>query len=302
MQLETRAFLEYLENERNYSRHTLSAYQNDLRHFTTFLARVDARKVWTPGGVDHRIIRQFLGELLGQQHSKRSVARALACLKSFFKFLHKSGKIPANPLVNIVTPKLEKHLPQFLDERSAEALMKAPDRTSPKGARDAAVLEFLYGCGIRLSELIGLRISDLDIENGTIKVTGKGSKQRIVPFGRKARQALRQYLRKRNHFIKKGKDAQPRDTLFLSNTGRSMSPKAVNLLANKYIGMVSEVQQKSPHVLRHSFATHLLDRGADLRAVKELLGHESLSTTQVYTHVSVDRLKKVYAQAHPKAE
>jgi integrase/recombinase XerC len=176
--------------------------------------------------------------------------------------------------------------------------MDQPDRTSTEGVRDAALLEVLYGSGIRLSELIGLLVADVDFENGTIKVTGKGSKQRIIPFGAKARAALRAYLAVRPAFASKGPGVA---NAFLSSRGKAMSPKGVNRLMNRYIGMVSEIEKRSPHVLRHTFATHLLNRGADLRAVKELLGHESLSTTQLYTHVSVDHLRKVYAQAHPKA-
>jgi integrase/recombinase XerC len=176
--------------------------------------------------------------------------------------------------------------------------MDQPDRTSTGGVRDAALLEVLYGTGIRLSELIGLRVADIDFENGTIKVTGKGSKQRIIPFGAKARSALRAYLAVRPALASKGPGVT---NAFLSPHGKAMSPKGVNRLMNRYIGMVSEIEKRSPHVLRHTFATHLLNRGADLRAVKELLGHESLSTTQMYTHISVDHLRKVYAQAHPKA-
>lgn len=298
---EVSGFLQSLKKERNYSGHTIVAYRTDLEHFARFLHTINARKSWAPGDVDHRIIRQFLGFLLSGQHSKRSVARALACLKSFYKFLHKRNITPSNPTLNISTPKLEKRLPQFLDEQAAAALMKQPDAGSEQGVRDIAILELLYGCGIRLSELIGLGMSDVDFENGTIKVTGKGAKQRVVPFGRKAKEALQRYLQRRNELLEKNKSGHV-DTFFLSDRGKRMNPRSVNTMTGKYIGRVSEIRQKSPHVLRHSFATHLLDRGADLRAVKELLGHESLSTTQVYTHVSMERLKKIYAQSHPKAD
>lgn len=295
-------FLKYLEKERNYSGHTIVAYRTDLEHFTQFLYTLDSKRAWVAGAVDHRVIRQFLGFLLSQNHSKRSVARALACLKSLFKFLHKRNVVQINPTANISTPKLEKRLPQFLDEEAASALMNQPDSASAQGARDIAILELLYGCGIRLSELIGLKVPDVDFENGTIKVLGKGSKQRVIPFGRKAKEALQRYLQRRKDLLEKNKGQGSVDNLFLSDRGKKMNPRSVNTLTAKYIGKVSEIRQKSPHVLRHSFATHLLDRGADLRAVKELLGHESLSTTQVYTHVSVERLKKIYVQSHPKAD
>ncbi len=299
---EVTGFLQYLEAERNYSAHTIVAYRTDLEHFAQFLRSLDPKKTWVSVAVDHRTIRQFLGFLLSQNHSKRSVARALACLKSFFKFLHKRNVVQVNPTANISTPKLEKRLPQFLDEQAASALMKQPDPASAQGMRDIAIMELFYSCGIRLGELIGLRVSDVDFENGTIKVLGKGSKQRVIPFGRKAKEALQRYLPQRTNLLGKNKGRSSADNFFLSDRGKKMNPRSVNSLTARYIGKVSEIRQKSPHVLRHSFATHLLDRGADLRAVKELLGHESLSTTQVYTHVSVERLKKIYAQSHPKAD
>jgi integrase/recombinase XerC len=218
-------------------------------------------------------------------------------LRSFYKYLLRNGIIPANPTVLVQTPKLERRLPQFLDEESVRQLMEQPDRATPEGTRDAAILEMFYSTGIRLSELLNVTLDDVDLDGGTIKVVGKGSKERIVPIGSRARDAVRHYLAVRHHFLPQS--TSPR-WIFLTVRGKRMSPKGVNLLVNRYIGAVSEIQKKSPHVLRHTFATHLLDRGADLQAVRELLGHESLSTTQVYTHVSVERLKKVYAQAHPK--
>jgi len=295
------AFLRYLRRERNYSPNTMSSYEDDLRAFADFLQRHFEGRRFNPSSVDHVTIRLFLGDLLDQGFSKPSIARKLACLKSFFKFLHRTGVVNNNPAFNVVSPKLDKRLPQFLDEGTINRLMDQPDRSTPEGLRDAAILELFYSTGIRLSELINLDPSDIDDRNGTIKVTGKGSKQRIVPYGRKAREALRSYLPQR-HKIASGTKTDGRLlALFITRTGKRMNPKGINVLVNAYIGRVSEISKKSPHVLRHTFATHLLNRGADLRAVKELLGHESLSTTQVYTHVSVDRLKKIYAQAHPKA-
>jgi integrase/recombinase XerC len=298
MQSHIRAFLRSLRIERNYSPHTVAAYGSDLREFLEYLESAFPGRGVAPGDVDRAAIRRFLAWLHDRHFATRSIARKLACLKSFFRYLRKQHIIAASPAMNVVSPTLERRLPRTLDERSVAHLMDQPDRTSAKGARDAAILEILYGCGIRLSELIGLRLADIDFEGGTIKVTGKGSKQRIVPFGSKARSALQTYIALRSELSLRGSGPP---NLFLSSRGKAMSPKGVNRLMNRYIGMVSEIEKRSPHVLRHTFATHLLNRGADLRAVKELLGHESLSTTQLYTHVSVDHLRKVYAQAHPKA-
>lgn len=298
MQTHIRSFLQYVAGERNYSPHTVAAYGSDLREFLVFWEAEYPGCAPSPGAVDRRAIRRFLAWLHDGQYASRSIARKLACLKSFFRYLRRMHVVDANPASTVVAPKLERRLPRTLDERSVARLMEQPDRTCAPGARDAAILEILYSSGIRLSELIGLRVADIDFANGTIKVTGKGSKQRIIPFGAKARTALRDYLALRDGLAS---PARPVPNAFLSARGLPMSPKGVNRLMNRYIAMVSEIEKRSPHVLRHTFATHLLNRGADLRAVKELLGHESLSTTQLYTHVSVDHLRKVYAQAHPKA-
>ncbi len=298
MQTHISAFLQYLGTGRNYSAHTVAAYECDLREFLEFWESEFPGRPMTPGGVDRRAIRRFLAWLHDGEFASRSIARKLACLKSFFRYLRKMHVVESNPAATVVSPRLERRLPRTLDEGSVARLMDQPDRSRAEGARDAALLEILYSSGIRLSELIGLRVADIDFENGTIKVTGKGSKQRIIPFGAKARSALRAYLAVREEFAARGSGVS---NAFLSARGMPMSPKGVNRLMNRYIGMVSEIEKRSPHVLRHTFATHLLNRGADLRAVKELLGHESLSTTQMYTHVSVDHLRKVYAQAHPKA-
>lgn len=294
-------FLQYLARERNYSAHTVASYEDDLRQFSEFLQRHFEGTAYSLDDIDNVTIRLFLGDLLEQSFSKSSIARKLAATKSFFRYLRKKHAVQRNPAQNVSSPKLEKRLPQYLDEKTAGNLMAQPDCSTPEGARDAAILELFYSTGIRLSELIGLRMADIDFRNTTVKVTGKGNKQRIIPFGRAAKTALQQYIRERQKLVSERTSTTQRDVVFLAVRGKQMTPKGVNLLINKYISKVSEIQKKSPHVLRHSFATHLLNRGADLRAVKELLGHESLSTTQIYTHVSVDRLKKVYALAHPKA-
>jgi integrase/recombinase XerC len=288
-----RQFFAYLTAERRVSPHTVLAYEDDLRDYAVFLEK--SHRAVT--AVDHLLIRRFLGSLLERGLSKRTVARKLACLRSFYKFLRRKGKIEFVPTAIVATPRLERRLPQFLEEDVMAQVLAQPDRSTPEGMRDAAILELFYSTGMRLSELLALRPADVDMTGETVKVTGQGSKQRILPFGRKAGGALRRWLSVRPQLLRGASDP---GTLFLSVRGKRMTPKGVNVLVNRYIGAVSELQQRSPHVLRHSFATHLVNRGADLQAVRELLGHESLSTTQIYTHVGIERLKQVYAQAHPK--
>jgi len=298
---QVRRFLQYLRQDRNASPHTIGAYENDLNQFFEFLSRHFADRPFQANDIDRVTVRLFLGDLLEREYSRKSVARKLACLKSFFRYLQKHHVITVSPALNVVSPKLERKLPTYLEEDAVERLMERPDRASPEGVRDAAILELLYGTGIRLGEMLSLGVDDLNLRKGLVKVLGKGRKERIVPLGRKACEAIQSYLVIRPAFGSAKNPVGAQSALFLTRRGYRMNPKGVNLLMNKYIGQVSEIQKKSPHVLRHTFATHLINRGADLRAVKEMLGHESLSTTQIYTHVSIDRLKKVYAQAHPKA-
>ncbi len=302
MQEQITSFLQHLKGERNYSPHTIASYEDDLRQFSEFLSRHFSDTIFSPALIDRITIRSFLNDLVEQNFSRRSVARKLACLKTFFRHLTKGNVVETNPALNIQAPRLSKSLPTVLAENVIEDLLSQPDLSQTQGIRDRAILETFYGTGIRLSELISLEWDDINFHDGTIKVTGKGSKQRIVPVGRKAVAALRAYASVRAKMVDDAhKDETDGKRVFVTKRGKPLSPKGVNVLMNRYIAKVSEIKKKSPHVLRHSFATHLLDRGADLRAVKELLGHESLSTTQIYTHVSVERLKKVYAQAHPKA-
>jgi integrase/recombinase XerC len=294
-----RNFLTYITKVRNYSPHTVAAYGDDLSQFALFLERAPGRQ--SIASVDQNTIRAFLGDLLQHGITKKSAARKLAALRSLYKYLVQKGIAANNPALNIVTPKLPKKLPAFLDEPSISKMMSLPDLTTNDGIRDKAILEVLYGTGIRLSELIGLTLDNVDLRNATIKVLGKGKKYRILPLGKKADEAVKRYLEIRSQFQVDRTTAGNKQYLFLSGKGKPLYPKGVYRTVTKYISSVSELEKKSPHVLRHTFATHLLNRGADLRAVKELLGHESLSTTQLYTHVTVDRLKRIYLQAHPKA-
>ena len=294
------SFLEYVERERNFSSHTKISYAKDLSQFQSFLQIQHPEALNNPGSIDLDVVRAFLGVLLDSGLAKKSVIRKVSTLRSFFKFAVRKGLLSSNPMSNVVTPKAEKKLPQFLDERTVTELMELPDVSDPFGARDAAILELLYSTGMRRGELVGLRNSDIDFSEHTVKVTGKGNKQRVIPFGGKAHEALKRYGNFRGSLLGSAKGPGV-ELFFLTDKGKQMYPGAVNAIVRKYLRQISEITQKSPHVLRHSFATHLLDRGADIFAVKELLGHESLSTTQIYTHMTSERLKKVYRQAHPKA-
>ena len=296
-----RAYLKHLTGEKNYSTHTVAAYAGDLSQFTEFLELHFTSKDIHVSRIDHLTIRLFLGDLLEQGKSKKSAARKLASIRSFFKYLVKMRKISYNPGMNVMMPRLPKRLPSFLNEASTERLMVAPDGLTISGLRDRALLELLYGTGIRLTELVQLDLRDVDFYNSTLKVLGKGRKHRIIPLGRKAKEALNNYLVRRVELVRDRSVSGGDEAIFLSVRGSRMSSRTVYRTVHKWISAVSEIEKRSPHVLRHTFATHLLNRGADLRAVKELLGHESLSTTQLYTHVTVDRLKRIYRQAHPKA-
>jgi integrase/recombinase XerC len=293
-----RKYLEYLEIERNYSAHTILSYETDLLRFVQFLRR---EGIDSFDKVQKESLRAFIGSLLDEGFGQKSIARKIASMRSLFKYLRRQKITERNPALVLITPKVAKRLPSFLDEESVRQLVSLPDQNTPEGKRDTAILELFYSTGIRLSELIGLEIGDLMQEEGLIKVRGKGRKERIIPVGRKALAAIDGYLQEKKKTPAKMYNKTEEHPLFEIHNGRRMYPQAVGRMVRKYIGAVSEIEKKSPHVLRHSFATHMLNHGADLRAVKELLGHESLSTTQVYTHVSSARMKKVYEDAHPKA-
>jgi len=294
-----REFLTYLEHERRYSMHTVDSYARDLAQWEAFIAEGYPECAGNPALVDAGAVRAFLGLLMENGSARSSAARKLSALRSFFKYCVRQHRIPADPTQRLQTPKREKRLPQYIDEPSMRRVLALPDRSRFEGARDAAILELLYSSGIRRAELLGLRMKDIDLAQRTIKVLGKGNKQRIIPFGAEADTSLRQYMGMRA-------TVAPEDTLrdlplFLSRRGTPIAPSSLTDIVHKYLQEVTELSQKSPHVLRHTCATHLLNNGADLRVVKELLGHESLSTTQIYTHVTLERLQKIYRQAHPKA-
>jgi len=294
-------FLLYLRSEKYYSSNTTEAYERDLLQFETFLKLYFETENISLEQIDSVTIRHFLGYLLENHYEKKSIVRKLASVRSLFSFLVKKNLYAQNPAKNISNPKLEKHLPEFLTETSAEQLMELPDTTTVFGLRDAAILELLYSSGVRRAEILQLNIDDVDFHSNTVKVFGKGSKQRIVPFGVKAKKKLETYLVQRQKLFPVQTTKDHSQAFFLSDKGIRFQPWSLTRLVESYIKQVSDVAKKTPHVLRHTFATHLLNRGADIRSVKEMLGHESLSTTQIYTHVSSERLKKVYSQAHPRA-
>ena len=290
MQRYIEKFKNYLTVEKNYSLHTIKNYIADLNEFSDFISHGDI------SSVDYLTVRKFLGFFRQKALSKRSVARKLSSLRTFFKFLQRDGYIKQNPVSDISTPKLDKKLPIFLDETSVSKLMAAPDKTTFQGSRDAAILETLYSAGIRVSELVNIDVHDVDFISGVVKVLGKGRRERISPIGDKAVNSIREYLEYRSR--KKWSDRKP---LFLNKSGKRLTDRSVRRIVDKHIRNLSIKERISPHTLRHSFATHLLNRGADLRSVQELLGHKNLSTTQIYTHVTMERLKSVYDKAHPRA-
>lgn len=300
-------FLTYIEKQKRFSPHTLDAYERDLRHFIAFLMGNEGtpRREQFGEPFTRSDIRGYLYALTTSGLVKKSVARKLASIKSFGKFLVREGVVDRNPAADVKTPRIEKKEPVFLSVSEAERSMTQPGADEPERdglltARTRAILELLYGSGIRLSELTGLDLQSVDFHNTVIRVLGKGGKERIVPFSRMAAAALMDYLPLRSgRLVEKG-HADERALLINRNGGRLGRRQVENDIA-RYLRMVSNKEHLSPHVLRHTFATHLLDNGADLRAVQELLGHSSLSTTQVYTHVTMDRLTKAYRQAHPRA-
>jgi tyrosine recombinase XerC len=289
MQRHIDKFINYLKVEKNASGNTIKNYKIDLESFSEFLADKDISEA------DLLALRRFMAEMRQRNYSKRTVARKLASLRSFFRFLRREGYIKSDPAADISSPKLDKKLPKFLDVGKINTLIEKPDTSNLAGMRDRAILETLYSTGIRVSELVGLDMSDIDQIGGVVKVLGKGSKERIVPIGEKALDAIRKYN------DKKDRRSRSRDAAFLNNRGGRLTDRSVRRMIDKYIKACAIEEKISPHSLRHSFATHLLDRGADLRSVQELLGHMNLSTTQIYTHVTTERLKSVYDKAHPRA-
>lgn len=287
-------FIRYL-NSRNASSETIRAYEEDLRQFLEFIREVTSVE-FTPSGLDTLLLRQYVLYLKQKGLKKSSLARKIASLKSFLKFLLKMGVLASNPATLLRAPRLDKRLPDFLTEDEVIRLIGQPDLGRLEGLRDRAILELLYSSGIRVGELVNLRLRDIDLREQIAHIVGKGKKERLVPLGSYAVQALEDYLGKRPA------NTKCRDFIFLNRRGGHLTDRSVRRLINNYKKRAGLTGKKvSPHTLRHSFATHLLDRGADLRSVQELLGHKNIATTQVYTHITTGRLKQVYRQAHPRA-
>ena len=303
MENAVRDFLRHLRVEKNYSIHTLRNYRSDLRQFAEFMCQRAAQSADdhatppAPDNVDYLDIRAYLASLY-RHNANSSVARKLSALRSFFAYLLRQGEVVQNPADMVSAPKMGKAIPDFLPVDEAFQLMRGPDTDTVLGSRDRAILEVLYSCGLRVSELTALDLESLDLELGIARVVGKGNKERVVPIGGKAIQALSKYLQRRGELLGGESDSE---ALFLNNRGGRLSARSVARLLKRMLLKCNLGRPLSPHGLRHTFATHMLDAGADLRAIQEMLGHVSLSTTQRYTHLSIDKLMVEYDKAHPRS-
>ena len=289
------AFVIFLSEEKGFSDHTIKSYKNDINKFLSFLIEksIDLKKV------SKEEIRDFLADQYDLGLSKKTIARRLASIKSFFKFLLNSNYVSYNPTLFLSTPKISKKLPDFIETKMIDELMDQPDHHTEKGLRDKAILELFYSTGMRLSELINLNIGSVDDKNNLIKVFGKGSKERLIPFGKRAKLCLEDYLKKR---VLRWSSSNKDIPLFVNGKNKRIPRRTIQRRISNYIKMISSGKRLGPHTLRHTFATHLMERGADIRAVGDLLGHSSLSSTQVYTHVKPEKMKEVYKQSHPRGE
>jgi len=300
-------YISYLRYQRNASEHTIRNYESDLRQFLDHLTHsADGSERPEPGlnQIDNLTIREFLGRLHQRGNRKSSTARRLAAIRAFMKYLSKEGAIPSNPARLVASPRQDKRLPDFLAIDVVTALVEGPDSADPLGKRDRAMLELLYATGIRAGELVSLDLGDLDLGEQLVRVIGKGRKERIVPFGHKAAEALDSYLLVRREIMTKRKrlsDGAAPEAVFLNVRGGRLTVRSLGRIVDRHVSHLAQRLKVHPHTLRHTFATHMLNAGADLRSIQEMLGHESLSTTQKYTHVSTEQLVRVYQSAHPRA-
>jgi len=295
-------FMFFLKNEKNYSNDTIISYKNDLTQFFNYLKDYKLLKNTDIKYINHKIMRKYIVYLKENKYSGRSISRKVSSTRSFFKFIHKEGIININPTLNLITPKINKKLPYFLYLQEVIKLIEAPSKKTLFGIRDRAILEVLYGTGIRVRELVNLNIGNIDFTEKIIKVFGKGSKERILPLSNPSIRAIQEYLENRNLFNKnKFTKINDKVALFLNRFGGRLTERSIRRIIIKYMKISGLNKKLSPHVLRHSFATHLLGGGADLRSVQELLGHKSLSTTQIYTHITKERLKTIYKKSHPRS-
>ena len=289
-------YFNYLTVERHVSPYTVRNYTHDLRHFLDFLKE---ENVATLEEVDRPVLRRYIASLSDQGFEKASVAAKLSALRTFYRYLMRENMVSANPLLQVSSPKLGRHLPSFLSAEEVKQLLGVPDASTPIGQRDRAMLELLYAAGLRVSELVALDVARIDLDSREIRVWGKGSKERMVLMGRPAAEAIDLYLKQGRRKLLGNSRAE---ALFLNRYGKRLSERAVQMAIKRYALEAGLERGVHPHMMRHSFATHLLDGGADLRVVQELLGHASLSSTQVYTHVSQSQARKVYLKAHPRAK
>jgi integrase/recombinase XerC len=309
-----RAFLDYLRLNRNASPHTVLAYESDVAQFLAFLSGHVGRPVrdLVPGDISRVSIRGMLAELFRRGRSRATAARKLASVRAFTRYLRREGHLASDPSLLVATPKRELKIPTHLDIKEMGNLLETPDSSTPLGRRDRAILELFYASGLRLGELVGLDLEDINLGSRLVRVLGKGGKERLVPFNQSAAQAIRAYLPDRHSLVEQsarrawstqpsGRRARVEEPLFVNYRGGRLTSRSVHRLVRRYVAACSARFGISPHAIRHSFATHLLERGADLRAIQELLGHVRLSTTQRYTHVDAAHLLEVYRKAHPRA-
>lgn len=291
----TQSFFNYIEYEKRYSKHTLEAYKTDLEQFAAFLIKNESNEAPL---ATHHDIRNWIVSMMEHKISARSINRKISTLKSFYKFLMRKGEIKKNPLSKVQSPKTSKRLPVFVELPGIEKLLKEVEFPEGyDGLRDKMIIELFYGTGMRRNELINLKETDVDSYNSQIKVLGKGNKERLIPIHPDLRASVKHFIAEKKRLLEPPHD----NYLIVSEKGKKIEPGVVYEVVKKYLNMVTTVDKKSPHVLRHTFATHLMNNGADINAVKELLGHSSLAATQVYTHNTIDKLKEIYRQAHPKA-
>lgn len=295
LQTQIQSFIDYLTFEKKYSKHTITSYQNDLTQFLEFI-QIDSQNS-DAKEINYQIIRSWISELVENAISPKSINRKLSTLKSFFKYLQRLKMIDNNPMSKLSGPKIPKRLPVFIDEHDMEKLFTNIEfEASINGLRDKLILDLLYQTGIRRSEISSLKEIDIDNQNNTIKVLGKRNKERLIPISIALKRNLNEYI------SVKQKQNLSNDYLLLNNKGEKMSEQNIYQIVKKYLSLITSIHKKSPHILRHTFATHLLNNGADINAVKDLLGHANLSATQVYTHNTIDKLKKSYKQAHPRGD
>jgi integrase/recombinase XerC len=286
------SFLEYLQYEKRFSNHTILAYSNDLAQFSTYLEK--EYEVKALQDINHTLIRSWIVSMMDNKITARSVNRKITTLKTFYKYLLRQQLVKENPMLKIQSPKTSKRLPVFVEKDNMDVLLDSIEfGIDFEGQRNKLMMELFYATGMRLSEMINLKQVNVSLSSQQLKVLGKRNKERIIPFNNELKRLLEAYLTQ--------EEVKNKEYLFITKTGKKLYEKFVYRVVNKYLSLVTSIQKKSPHVLRHTFATHMLNNGADLNAIKELLGHANLSATQVYTHNTVEKLKNVHKQAHPKA-